>query len=139
MEWYIMALKRFSDFQGRSRRKEYWFFQLFNLMIIFAISFMETLSGVDIEEGLGPFAILFSLIMFIPGLAVSVRRLHDTNRSGFWLLMAFIPLIGFIVLLYFMFSEGDEGSNSYGPDPKQDQIIHREAKEPEDFWKREDF
>ncbi|MCC5935511.1 MAG: DUF805 domain-containing protein [Balneolales bacterium] len=139
MKWYILALKRFAEFRGRSRRREYWFYFLFNMIIFFVINMVESVSGYTEFGEFGPATVWYVLVMFTPSIAVTVRRLHDTNRSGFWLLISFAPVLGFLAMLYFTLSEGTAGANSYGPDPKQDQIITREAKEPEDFWKREDF
>lgn len=113
MNWYLEVLKKYAVFSGRARRKEYWMFFLFNLIIALVLGFIEGLAG-----GPGVIGSLYSLAVLIPGIAVSVRRLHDTDRSGWWLLIAFVPLIGFIVLLLFMVQEGQTRENEYGSDPK---------------------
>jgi len=113
MNWYIEVLKKYTVFKGRSRRKEYWMFFLFNFIISFVLGFVEVLAG-----GPGVVVNLYSLAVLIPGIAVAVRRLHDTNRSGWWLLIGFIPLIGTIVLLVFMVQDSQEGDNQYGSNPK---------------------
>jgi len=114
MNWYVEVLKKYTVFNGRARRKEYWMFFLFNLIIAFVLGFIEGLAG-----GPGIIGILYSLAVLIPGIAVSVRRLHDTNRSGWWLLIALIPLVGPIVLLVFMFFDSTPGQNEYGEYPKE--------------------
>lgn len=113
MNWYIEVLKKYAVFSGRSRRKEYWMFVLFNLLITFALGFIERLAG-----GPGIIGVLYSLAVSIPGIAVAVRRLHDTNRSGWWLLISLIPLIGVIVLVVFLASDSEPEENQYGVNPK---------------------
>lgn len=125
-----MPFSRYADFSGRSRRMEYWMFRLFEFLVFvggfFFIAFLGGLMrGAGGEQaggivgGIGMLALgLFLLGSIIPSIAVTVRRLHDTNRSGWMLLLGFIPLIGGIVLLVFMFSEGTRGPNDYGNDPK---------------------
>lgn len=92
-------------------------FVLFNLLISIALSIVDAVTGLA-ETGVGVLSTLYGLAVLIPGIAVSVRRLHDTNHSGWWLLIAFVPLIGAIVLIIFMVRDSDEGSNQYGPNPK---------------------
>ena len=113
MNWYMDVLKKYAVFNGRARRKEYWMFFLFNLIIFLVIGFVEGLFGSP-----GIIGVLYSLAIFIPGIAVSVRRLHDTGRSGWWLLIGFIPLLGVIVLLVFMVLDSKPGENQYGANPK---------------------
>jgi uncharacterized membrane protein YhaH (DUF805 family) len=113
MEWYLSVLKKYAVFSGRARRKEYWMFFLFNLIIAFVLGFIEGLMG-----GPGVIGMIYSLAVLIPGVAVSVRRLHDTGRSGWWLLIGLIPLIGVIVLLVFMVQEGKSEGNDFGENPK---------------------
>jgi uncharacterized membrane protein YhaH (DUF805 family) len=120
MEWYLAVLRNYAGFAGRARRKEYWFFALFNFLIALAIGSFEQMFGIGNEMGGGPLSTLYSLGVFVPSLAVSVRRLHDTDRSGLWLLLILIPLIGFLVLLYFMVQPSEPGTNEYGPCPVLD-------------------
>lgn len=112
MNWYLTVMRSAFDFSGRARRTEYWMFTLFNL--IFSI----LANVIDVVIGLGILSVIYSLVVFIPGLAVSVRRLHDINKSGWNILLALIPLVGAIILLVFFVKEGDKGRNTYGPDPK---------------------
>ena len=119
MNWYMEALRKYATFTGRARRKEFWFFQLFVLLIAMALSLVDRMLGLfDDELGVGPLSGLFSLAMFLPGLAVSVRRLHDTDRTGWWALLYFVPLLGFLVLLVFFVLDGTRGPNRFGEDPK---------------------
>ncbi len=118
MHWYLEVLKKYTVFNGRARRKEYWMFFLFNVIICFVLGFVEGLLGIAAGSGTGALSILYVLAVFIPGIAVSVRRLHDTNRSGWWLLLSPVPLIGAIVLLFFMVQDSQPGENQYGPNPK---------------------
>jgi uncharacterized membrane protein YhaH (DUF805 family) len=119
MSWYLKVLKNYAGFSGRARRQEYWFFVLFNFIITLALIFVDVFIGtLNPQAGLGVLSGLYSLAVFIPTFAVTVRRLHDTSRTGWWLLIGFIPLIGAIVLLVFMFLDSTSGTNEYGPDPK---------------------
>jgi uncharacterized membrane protein YhaH (DUF805 family) len=113
MNWYLKVLKQYADFNGRARRQEYWMFVLFN--IIFSI-----VAGV-LDAALGTWGAvggLYGLAMLIPGLAVSVRRLHDIGKSGWMLLIALIPLIGTIWLIVLLATDGAPGNNQYGDNPK---------------------
>ncbi len=116
MNWFLEALKKYAVFSGRARRKEYWFFVLFYLIIYIVLLLID--SAVLGSEGIGLLATLFSLAMLLPALGVAVRRLHDTGRSGWWILIGFIPLIGVIVLLVFYLQDSQPGDNEYGPNPK---------------------
>jgi uncharacterized membrane protein YhaH (DUF805 family) len=110
----LMPLKRYAEFQGRSRRKEYWLFYLFYVVGALALLGLSYALG---DLGLALYA-LFVLALFVPSFAVLVRRLHDTNRSGWWCLISFIPLIGAIILLVFLVQDGTPGPNRFGASPK---------------------
>ena len=114
MNWYLDVLKKYAVFGGRARRKEYWLFVLVSAFIIFALWFFEALVG-----GPGVLGMFYGLAVLIPGIAVAVRRLHDTDRSGWWFLIVLLPLIGAIVLLVFMLLDGNPHENQYGADQKQ--------------------
>ena len=120
MNWYLIALKKYAVFSGRSRRKEYWYFYLFYILFIFVLSFIDVMIGTyDAVAEIGLIGGVFILFMLIPLLATSVRRLHDTDRSGWWLLIALIPLIGAIVILVFTLQDSKPGENQYGSNPKE--------------------
>lgn len=113
MNWYLEVLKKYAVFEGRARRKEYWMFILFNVLISIGIVIVESLIGT-----FGIIYVVYTLGVLIPGLAVLVRRLHDTDRSGWWVLISLVPLIGFIVLLVFVVQDGTPSQNQYGANPK---------------------
>lgn len=113
MNWYLEVLqKKYAEFNGRARRKEFWMFVLINICISIAVGIVAAIIH------LRALHVLYSLAVLVPCLAVSVRRLHDTNRSGWWLLLALIPLIGAIVLIVFYAQDSDPGENQFGPNPK---------------------
>ena len=119
MNWYLNVLKQYAVFKGRARRKEYWFFILFNLIASVVLTAIDFMTGLlDAELGIGLLSGLYSLAVLVPSLAVTVRRLHDTDRSGWWLLIGLVPLLGAIVLLVFMLLDGTPGDNQHGANPK---------------------
>ena len=113
MNWYLDVLKKYAVFEGRARRKEYWMFVLFNFLIAIAIGVVEGIVGT-----VGILGALYALAIIVPGLAVSVRRLHDTGRSGWFLLIGLIPLVGLIILIVFFVQDSQPGDNKFGPNPK---------------------
>lgn len=118
MDWYLEALRNYAVFEGRARRREYWFFVLFNSIIFIVLAIVDSVMSSS-EFGPGILSGIYSLAVFIPGLAVTVRRLHDTGRSGWWILIELVPIIGAIVLLVFLFTDSEPGTNEYGPNPKE--------------------
>jgi uncharacterized membrane protein YhaH (DUF805 family) len=118
MNYYKVALSKYAVFSGRSRRAEYWYFALFNLIISFVLSRLDRVLGLGSGETAGLLSGLFVLALIIPGLAVAVRRLHDIGRSGWWIFLAIIPIIGGIILIIFMALDSQPGDNQYGPNPK---------------------
>lgn len=120
MNWYLKALKQYADFNGRSRRKEYWMFLLVNMMVAFILIVLDNLLGLASETlGYGPLYGVYLLATILPGLALSVRRLHDIGKSGWMLLIVLIPLIGGIWLIVLMAKEGEAVENKYGINPKE--------------------
>jgi uncharacterized membrane protein YhaH (DUF805 family) len=119
MSWYLLVLKKYAVFSGRARRKEYWYFFLFNLLITIVLLVIDGMAGTLIAEGgIGLLSSIYGLAVLIPFFAVAVRRLHDTDRSGWWLLIWLIPLIGAIVILVFTVQDSKPGENQYGSNPK---------------------
>jgi len=119
MNWYIGVLKKYAVFDGRAQRKEYWFFNLFSVLVVILLVILGMMTGTfDEERGVGIFDSVYGLAVLLPSLAVSIRRLHDTGRSGWWLLVALIPLLGAIALLVFMVMDSEAGDNQFGPNPK---------------------
>lgn len=119
MKWYVKVLSNYVNFSGRARRKEFWMFFLFNLIIIFGLSFLLAFIEDLIDYELGPIILgIYLLAIFIPYFALISRRLHDTGKSGWYFLVYFIPFIGGIWFLILMATNGDVGPNKYGPDPK---------------------
>ena len=121
MHWYIDVLKKYTVFSGRARRKEFWMFFLFSAIISIFLAVIDEFMGWQFEMGgdiLGFLSTLYYVAVIVPYLAVIIRRLHDTERTGWWILIAFIPIVGALVLLVFLILQGTRGENRYGPDPK---------------------
>jgi uncharacterized membrane protein YhaH (DUF805 family) len=124
MNWYLQALKKYTVFTGRSRRKEYWFFVLFNILVSMALAVVDYFTGTySAAYGMGLLGGLYALGVLLPAIAVTIRRLHDTDRSGWWILIVLVPIIGGIWLLVLMLFDGQPGDNKYGPSPKADQPV----------------
>lgn len=113
MNWYIRVISNYVGFSGRARRTEYWMFVLFNCIISIVLSILSVIlhMGKILPD-------LYALAVFLPYLAVSVRRLHDIGRSGWWLLLGLIPIVGGIILLVWSCLDSETGDNFYGPYPK---------------------
>lgn len=111
MEYMLMPLKKFADFNGRARRKEYWMFMLFYLIISILVGFLDEMIFNTSEGNVGIFGLILYLVLLIPYLAVTIRRMHDVGKSGWYCL---IPIYNLILAL----TEGEKGFNEYGPDPK---------------------
>ena len=121
MHWYIEVLKKYAVFSGRARRAEFWYFFLFSAIISIFLTLIDEFMGLKFEvrgENLGFLSTLYYIAVLVPYLAVIFRRLHDTDRSGWWILIFFIPIVGVIVAVVFLASKGTEGENRFGPDPK---------------------
>ncbi|MFI8520604.1 DUF805 domain-containing protein [Streptomyces sp. NPDC085481] len=113
MNWYLDVLKKYAVFSGRARRQEFWMFTLFNLIALIIVMV------VDMAIGTYPLLyVVYALAVLLPTLGVTVRRLHDTGRSGWWILIDLVPLVGFIILIVFLATEGEAQANAHGPNPK---------------------
>lgn len=112
MGWFVEVLKKYAVFSGRARRQEYWMFTLISSLIYLGLVVLGLARDTEMPE------LVFFAAIFLPSLAVSVRRLHDTGRSGWWVLIGLVPCVGTIVTIIFMATEGERGENRYGPDPK---------------------
>jgi uncharacterized membrane protein YhaH (DUF805 family)/uncharacterized RDD family membrane protein YckC len=134
MNWYLEVLKKYAVFSGRARRKEYWYFILFSVIMIIPITVIDYVTGTfNAKVGMGLLGAIYMLAVWIPNIAVSVRRLHDTDRSGWWLLIILVPLIGFIVLLVFTVKDSDPRENRFGSNPKETKVISGAGKESAEF------
>ena len=131
MEWMLMPLRRYADFAGRSRRKEFWTWYLFVMIMYFVLMYLDAALGlggsatgyaqngsVGFNMTGGLLTILFMLAILVPNIAVAVRRMHDIGKSGWMVLIGLIPLFGWIYVLYLYVQPGEPGPNAYGPDPK---------------------
>ncbi|MBO4254267.1 DUF805 domain-containing protein [Streptomyces griseorubiginosus] len=116
MSWFLEVLKKYAVFNGRARRKEYWMYTLF-VGIIYVV--LSVLSVATKSSAFSILLVIFWLAILLPSLAVGVRRLHDTGRSGWWLLFGIVPLVGGITLLVFTCLDSEPGQNKYGPNPKE--------------------
>jgi uncharacterized membrane protein YhaH (DUF805 family) len=118
IDWAKRPIQKYADFTGRAPRAEYWWFYLFVVLGYIAASIIDSILGLG--GTLGPYGILvalFGLAMLVPSLAAGARRLHDMGRSGWWLLISLVPLIGIIVLIVFLVTPSEAGDNQYGPNP----------------------
>ena len=113
MGWYLAVIKQYAVFSGRSRRREYWIFTLISAIISIALSVVDGISGNP-----GIFQGVYSLAVLLPSLGVAIRRLHDTGRSAWWVLIVLVPILGWIALIVFYATAGEPGENRYGPNPK---------------------
>ncbi|MFN8659007.1 MAG: DUF805 domain-containing protein [Candidatus Obscuribacterales bacterium] len=118
MDNYLKVIQNYAGFSGRAGRKEYWMFVLFNVIIMLAIAVVFGAIGAMIKVELSWVASLYSLAVMCPSIAVGIRRLHDQDKSGWWILTGLIPFVGGIVILVLMCLEGSPGDNRFGPSPK---------------------
>jgi len=116
---YMLVFRRFTDLKGRSSRSEYWWFAVINFLILVVLSNVELQLGLSkLGQPFGIFTGLYAAVALMPSIAVSVRRLHDTTLSGWWVLLAFLPVLGSLILFVLYLRAGTPGPNVYGPDPK---------------------
>ncbi|MFC8277987.1 DUF805 domain-containing protein [Streptomyces sp. NPDC057271] len=113
MNWYLDVLKKYAVFTGRARRQEYWMYMLFNVIAYVVLAILDAvLTTAPLLTA------IYALGVFLPTLGVTIRRLHDTGRSGWMILLGLIPLVGGIILIVFYATEGNQTDNAYGPNPK---------------------
>lgn len=112
MNWYLAVLKNYAGFEGRARRKEYWMFILFNSLFLLLAGLVDEVLGSKI------ISTVYALAVFVPSLAVSIRRLHDIGKEWYWIFITLIPIVGPIWMLILDATEGVRGDNEFGPDPK---------------------
>ncbi|MES2812204.1 MAG: DUF805 domain-containing protein [Bacteroidota bacterium] len=124
IDWYKkVVLENYANFKGRARRSEYWYFALMNLIILIIAAVIDNVAGLTFGAlPYGYLYFLYAIAVLIPGLAVAVRRLHDVGKSGWFYLIALVPLVGAIWLLILFCTEGTKGQNQYGEDPKATEI-----------------
>ncbi len=113
MNWYLGVWKKYAVFSGRATRSEYWYFVLINVIVSIILVFTDRVSGSG-----GLLNGIYSLAVFLPSIAVTARRLHDTDRTGWWQLLFVIPIVGFVVLIIFLAMDGTPYENRYGANPK---------------------
>lgn len=131
MSWYFAVLKKYAVFSGRARRKEYWMFGLFNVIIVMVLALIEGIAGIIAGIAPGDASLLvgiYALAVLIPSLAVANRRLHDTNRTGWWMFIPLVPVIGSIVIFVFLVKDSQLDENQYGPNPKTLEERDRDAR-----------
>ena len=117
MKWFIKCIQHYADFSGRARRKEYWMFYLFYAIFYFCTTIIDMILDSDIG-GTGIVSWIFMLATFVPFLAVCVRRLHDIGKSGWWMLINLVPLIGGIWFFILTLLDSEPGDNQWGSNPK---------------------
>ena len=123
MNWFLLALKRYAVFSGRSRRSEFWMFMLFYVAIVFVLAVVDLILGkLNSKVGIGLISGVVGAALIIPSVAVTARRLHDIGLSGWWQLITFIPF-GALILLALMIKDSTPASNKYGPNPKASQQL----------------
>jgi uncharacterized membrane protein YhaH (DUF805 family) len=120
MQWYLDVLKKYTVFDGRARRKEFWMFALFSTIVSIILNIIDKIIGTDFggASSSGWLSTIYGLAVLLPTIGVGIRRMHDTNRTGWWILISLVPCIGWIWYIVLAAQEGTAGDNNYGPDPK---------------------
>jgi len=120
MQWFTDVIKKYAVFNGRARRKEFWMFTLFSVIISIILSIIDRAIGTTYgaNDSSGVLQSIYGLAILLPTIGVAIRRMHDTGRSGWWILISLIPCVGWIIFIVFAAQEGNAGDNQHGPDPK---------------------
>ncbi|MBB5179262.1 uncharacterized membrane protein YhaH (DUF805 family) [Planomicrobium koreense] len=118
MQDFVNAVKKSFDFKGRSRRREFWMFMLIASVLAAGLIIIETLLGLQLAQDIGILSTIYALAIAAPTASVTIRRLHDTGRSGWWSLLYLVPVIGWVALIAFTLFNSDLGANAYGKSPK---------------------
>ena len=117
MGWYLEVLKKYATFDGRAHRTEFWMFVLVSFIVSLVLNIVDAIIGTGGDLGGGVLAGIYGLVVLIPSLAVGARRLHDIGKSGWWQLLALIPIVGVIILIVWFATKGHESENQHGPNP----------------------
>jgi uncharacterized membrane protein YhaH (DUF805 family) len=118
MDWFFTVIKKYAVFSGRAGRPEYWYFTLIYLLASVLLTFFDIIAGTyNQKTDIGLLSTIFFLALLCPVFAVTVRRLHDIGKSGWWMLISIVPIVGIIVLLVFVCKLGDSTTNRFGPRP----------------------
>lgn len=119
MNWFIGCMKKYAVFSGRARRTEYWMFELFSTIFMVAAIILDNVLGTKAKDDSGGLIyLLFALATLLPRFAVTVRRLHDIGKSGWWILINLIPLVGIFWMLFLLMTDSNPRDNEFGPNPK---------------------
>ena len=124
MKWYFETLRKYAVFAGRARRREYWMFELWHALILVALFVIDIKVSASGHNQAAVLTGLYLLATALPSLAGLVRRLHDTNHSGWWIFISLVPLVGQFILLRLLIKDGDPGPNRFGPNPKTEAVAH---------------
>lgn len=119
MNWYLKVLSQYADFEGRARRKEFWIYLLIYVVVLMGLVLLDKMIFGSSEGSMGWLTLIYIFATALPSLAVQVRRLHDIDKSGWWILIQLVPLIGWLWFLVLLCMAGTDGDNEYGPAPSE--------------------
>lgn len=129
ISYYLLAFKKYAIFTGRSQRAEYWFFLLFNVIFTVILTLIDIAinnATSDFDENFGILSLIYLVIILVPSIAVSIRRLHDTDHSGWWISVYLIPILGPVIFVFFAIQDSDREENQYGVNPKGEKRFYEE-------------
>lgn len=129
MQWYVRAFRRYGVFSGRAYRQELWLFILWSMVFSLLLSIIDRAADLIVIDDdpfqIGICQLVYLIVTFVPTIALTCRRLHDTGRSGWWQVISVIPIVGLIVMIVWFATPGTTGPNQYGPDPRIDDPLRR--------------